>query len=184
MTNYRSFLHSTKRQRMPADHILNLLLILKLARRWVEAGRCSPTAPQPQHKHRQRNSGSHCTTDSKCLGKEVLKITRRNKISGREAPGSVFSQPLSRIEIIKREAEDKLRGEGGCWGSAPPGPGAARCSPCRESSHRTLARDLRPVSAAATSTTSPVPKYQEEFEVTTSSRAEDPELLFSHSYIK
>lgn len=99
MTNYQSFLHSTKRQRMPADHILNLLLILKLARQWVEAGRCSHTAPQPQHKHRQRNSSSHCTTDSKCLGKEVLKITQCNKISGPEAPGSMFFQPLDRIEI-------------------------------------------------------------------------------------
>lgn len=81
---------------MPAEYILNLLLILNLAWRttelplahWKQAG-SAPLRPQPQYKQSIWNSSSQCTTDSKCLEKELSKITRRNRIRRREAPGSM-----------------------------------------------------------------------------------------------
>lgn len=108
---------------MPAEYILNLLLILNLAcwttllplAPWKQAG-SAPLRPQPQYKQSMWNSSSQCTTDSKCLEKEVLKITQCNKISGRKAPGSMFAPffwLLYQIKIIVGEARPKLRKGGG-----------------------------------------------------------------------
>lgn len=104
-----------KRHQMPAEYILNLLLILNLAwwttllplAHWKQAG-SAPLRPQPQYKHSIWNSSSKCTTsDSKCLEKEVLKITQCNKISWRKAPGSMFAPffwLLYQIKIILWQA--------------------------------------------------------------------------------
>lgn len=86
-----------KRHWMPAEYILNLLLILNLAwpttylplAHWKQPG-STPRRPQPQYKQSVWNSSSQCSTDSKCLEKELLKITQCNRISAREAPGSMF----------------------------------------------------------------------------------------------
>lgn len=76
-----------KTDRMPAQYILNLLLNLNLAwwtsllprAHWKQSG-SAPPRPQPQCKQSLWNISSQCSTDSKCLEKEVLKITRCNKI--------------------------------------------------------------------------------------------------------